>query len=71
MKIKIPYNIFIFIWALFGIVIYVYGLFKDFITDGFANNTRLELIIDLNILIFLVLYVIKYLKHRSESQSIT
>ena len=70
MNLKIPYNIFIFIWSLIGIVVQVYGLTYDFITHRFANVSRHELIFDVNFLLLLSLYAIKYLKHRKENKKL-
>ncbi|GEM_PF-2579810 len=71
MKLRIPYNIFIFIWSLFGIAIFTYSLSKDFIIYRFANISRLELIVYFNILFLLLLYVFKYLKHRKKIKKLT
>ena len=70
MNLKIPYNIFIFIWSLIGIVVQVYGLTYDFITHRFANVSRHELIFDVNLLLLFLLYAIKYLKHRKETKKL-
>jgi hypothetical protein len=70
MNLKIPYNIFIFIWSLIGIVALIYGLSNDFINNRFANVSRLELIFDVNFLLLFLLYAIKYLKHRRETQKL-
>ena len=70
MNLKIPYNIFIFIWSLIGIVVLIYGLSNDFITHRFANVSRLELILDVNFLLLFSLYAIKYLKHRKETKKL-
>lgn len=70
MNLKIPYNIFIFIWSLIGIVVQVYGLTYDFITNRFANVSRHELIFDVNFLLLFLLYAIKYLKHRKETKKL-
>ena len=70
MNIKIPYNIFIFIWSLIGLVVQVYGLTYDFITNRFANVSRHELIFDVNLLLLFLLYAIKYFKHRKETKKL-
>jgi hypothetical protein len=70
MNLKIPYNIFIFIWSLIGIVVLIYGLSNDFISNRFANVSRLELIFDVNFLLLFSLYAIKYLKHRKETKKL-
>ena len=70
MNLKIPYNIFIFIWSLIGIVVQVYGLTYDFITNRFANVSRHELIFDVNLLLLFLLYAIKYLKNRKETKKL-
>jgi hypothetical protein len=70
MNLKIPYNIFIFIWSLIGIVVLIYGLSNDFITNRFANVSRHELIFDVNFLLLFLLYAIKYLKHRKETKKL-
>lgn len=68
MNLKIPSNI--FIWSLIGIVVQVYGLTYDFITNRFATVSRHELIFDVNFLLLLSLYAIKYLKHRKETKKL-
>lgn len=66
MKITIPYNIFIFIWSLLGVVGLGYSYVEDLIAgiNLFSSHTFYS---QLFWFLFCGLYAVKYLKHTIEN----
>ncbi|SHF01184.1 hypothetical protein SAMN05444278_1151 [Psychroflexus salarius] len=67
---KIIFNNFLFIWLLFGLIIYIYSLFTT-ISENEFNLLRLKERIKLVIpTIILLLYVISFLKYKLKKDKI-
>lgn len=71
MKIIIPFNIFIFIWAVVGVAVLGHGLFEDLMNA--TSFVRPDYRTTMGIFWFLLclLYVINYVKHKRKSKNIS
>ena len=63
MEIKIPYNIFIFIWSVAGVLILGYGFFTDIVYNERVKFDR-QLFTQIVWFIIFIFYCLNYLKKK-------
>ena len=58
---KIPRNVFIFIWCVFALIVFIYDMFKFFMSDSSSGNAYpMEYLLILSVFIG---YIFLYLKN--------
>ena len=63
MELRIPYNIFVFIWTLTGVLILGHGFYNDMVNYGGIKFDR-QLFIQIMWFVLFALYCFNYLKNR-------
>lgn len=71
MKIIIPYNIFIFIWAVVGVAVLGYDLLHDLINATSFGRPDYRTTMGIFWFCLFLLYVINYVKHKRKSKNIS
>lgn len=71
MKIIIPYNIFIFIWAVVGVAVLGYDLLHDLINATSFRRPDYRTTMGIFRFGLFLLYVINYVKHKRKSKNIS